>query len=276
VIRLAVRVARADAEIALAGLLDLAPAGLEEVERGDGTIEYALYRPSGEPPADADVRARLGRAVLGLEATTVADDWSERWREFHRPSRVGDRLWVRAPWEARAGPGLLDIEIEPGQAFGTGSHPTTRLCLELLLSLEAAGQAGGPLLDIGSGSGVLAIAAAHLGWSPVRAVDHDPESVSATLANAAANQASLDAVLLDIHVDPLPSAPTITANLLAPLLIDLARAMTRPPERLIAGGLAPDQASPVAAAFAGRHGLAERERRVEGDWAALLLARPGA
>jgi ribosomal protein L11 methyltransferase len=275
VIRLAVRVARADAEIALAGLLDLAPAGLEEVERADGTIEYALYRPPGDPPDARDVRALLGPAVLGLEATTVADDWSERWREFHRPSRVGGRLWVRAPWEAPAEPGLVDIEIEPGQAFGTGSHPTTRLCLELLLSLEAAGNACGPLLDIGSGSGVLAIAAAHLGWSPVRALDHDPESVSATRANAAVNRVGVDALLLDIRANPLPSAPTITANLLAPLLIDLAEAMTRPPERLIAGGLAPDQASRVAAAFARRHGLVERERRVEGDWAALLLGRPG-
>src|SRR5206468_2923866 len=179
--------------------------------------------------------------VVGLEATTVADDWSGRWREFQVPSRVGDRLWVRAPWEARAEPGLLDIEIEPGQAFGTGSHPTTRLCLELLLSLERAGLAGGPLLDIGSGSGVLAIAAAHLGWSPVRAVDHDPESVSATRANAAANQATVDASRLDIHADRLPTAPTVTANLLAPLLLDLSEAMTETPERLIAGGLAPDQ-----------------------------------
>ena len=273
-IRLAVRVARADAELALAGLLDLVPAGLEEVDCPDGTVEYALYRRSeADPPAGAAVRAALGRVVLDLRTTTVADDWAERWRDFHRPARVGDRLWVRAPWEPAAAPGLLDIAIEPAQAFGTGSHPTTRLCLELLLCLERAGDAGGPLLDVGSGSGVLAIAAAQLGWNPVAAIDHEAESVAATLANAAANGVAVDAVLLDILGDhPLPAAPTITANLLAPLLVQLAARMTRPPRRLVAGGLAPDQADAVAAAFARHHGLVEQDRRHDGGWTALLLA----
>ncbi|MGI8803519.1 MAG: 50S ribosomal protein L11 methyltransferase [Solirubrobacteraceae bacterium] len=272
-IRLAVRVVLADAETALAGLLDLAPSGLEEVEQPDGTIEYAVYRTAGEAHDGADLRAALGPVVVSLTTTTVADDWAERWREFHRPARVGNRLWVRAPWEVPAGPGLLDIEIEPAQAFGTGAHPTTRLCLELLLELERADEADGPLLDIGCGSGVLAIAAARLGWSPVVGIDHEPESVEATRANAAVNGVAVDARRLDILRDPLPSAPTVTANLLAPLLADLAAAMTRPPRRLIAGGLAPDQANGVVAAFARHHGFAERLRREEGDWTSLLLMR---
>ncbi len=267
-IRLAVRVARADAEVALAGLLDLAPTGLEEVECPDGSVEYGVYAPS---IADgSDIRAALGSALIELTATTVADDWGERWREFHRPVRIGDRLWVRAPWEAPTDePGLIDIAIEPAQAFGTGAHPTTRLCLELLLALEATGS----LLDIGCGSGVLAIAAAKLGWTPVRGVDHDPQSVAATRDNAAANGVVVDTGELDILTDAIPSATTITANLLAPLLIDLSAAMTDPPERLIAGGLAPDQADAVAAAFAARHDLIERRRRHDGAWTALLLAR---
>ncbi len=271
-IRLAVRVARVDAEVALAGLLDLAPAGLEEVERPDGTVEYAVYRQAGEPFDGADVRALLGAAVLGLTTTTVADDWAERWREFHQPSVVGGLLWVRAPWEPPAVDGLLDIAIEPAQAFGTGSHPTTRLCLELLLGLVRAGEAGGPLLDVGCGSGVLAIAAAKLGWSPVVGVDHEAESVAATRENAAANGVAIETHRRDILRDELPSAPTITANLLAPLLIDLAAALPQAPRRLIAGGLAPDQADAVAAAFACRHGLLERERRHEGEWTSLHLA----
>ncbi len=272
-IRLAVRVARADAEVALAGLLDLVPAGLEEVDRADGTIEFAVYRPAGAPPDPAAVRAALGAAVLGLSSTTVADDWAERWREFHRPSQVGDRLWVRAPWEPPAAPGLIDIEIEPAQAFGTGSHPTTRLCLGLLVSLAEAGEAAGPLLDIGCGSGVLAIAAAKLGWSPVSALDHEAVSVAATQANAAANRVAVDARQADILVDRMPSAPAVTANLLAPLLVELAARMTGPPRRLIAGGLAPDQADAVVAAFARHQGLVEGERRQEGGWTALLLTR---
>ncbi|MEA2297670.1 MAG: ribosomal protein methyltransferase [Solirubrobacteraceae bacterium] len=272
-IRLAVRVARVDADLALAGLLDLVPAGLEEVELPDGTVEYAVYRPADAYPAPADVRAALGARLLDLSTTTVADDWAERWREFHRPTEVGRRLWVRAPWEAPGRAGLIDIEIEPAQAFGTGSHPTTRLCLELLLSLAAADQAG-PLLDIGCGSGVLAIAAARLGFAPVLGIDHEAQSVAATRANAAANGVVVEARLLDILADPLPTAPTVTANLLAPLLIDLAAAMTRPPRTLIAGGLAPDQADAVAAAFAHHHGFDEHERRRHGDWVALHLARP--
>jgi ribosomal protein L11 methyltransferase len=267
VIRLAVRVARADADIALAGLLDLAPDGLEEVDCDDGTVEYGVYAPA---LADGtDVRAALGSAVIELSTTTVADDWAERWREFHRPVRVGHRLWVRAPWEVPAEPGLIDIEIEPAQAFGTGAHPTTRLCLELLLSLDVAG----PLLDIGCGSGVLAIAAAKLGWAPVHGIDHEPESVAATRANAAANGVDVAARELDICKHAIPTAPTITANLLAPLLIELAAAMTEPPDRLIAGGLAPNQADAVAAAFAARHRLVERRRCHDGDWTALLLTR---
>jgi ribosomal protein L11 methyltransferase len=273
VIRLAVRVARADADVALAGLLDLVPDGLEEVDRADGTIEYALYRASGEAPDRAQVRAVLGAAVIDLSTTTVADDWADRWREFHRPSLVGGRLWVRAPWEPAGAPGLLDIEIEPAQAFGTGSHPTTRLCLELLLSLEPAGETRGPLLDLGCGSGVLAIAAAKLGWAPVTGIDHEAESVAATLENAAANSVAIEARRLDILADPVPSAPTITANLLAPLLVELAARITHAPRNLIAGGLAPDQADVVVAAFARHQGLAEVDRRHEGGWTALHLAR---
>jgi ribosomal protein L11 methyltransferase len=273
VIRLAVRVARADADVALAGLLDLVPGGLEEVDRPDGTVEYAVYRAAGEPPDGEQVRAALGAAVVDLATTTVADDWAERWREFHRPSLVGGRLWVRAPWEPPGAPGLLDIEIEPAQAFGTGAHPTTRLCLELLLALVDAGASRGPLLDVGCGSGVLAIAAAKLGWAPVAGLDYDAESVAATRENAAANSVAVEARRLDILADPLPSAPTITANLLAPLLIELAARMTAAPRHLIAGGLAPDQADAVAAAFARRPGLAEVDRRHDGGWTALHLAR---
>ena len=148
------------------------------------------------------------------------------------------------------------------------------MCLELLVALapgaEEAG--GGALLDLGCGSGVLAIAAAKLGFSPVSAVDHEPESVEAARANAAANGVAVECALLDLRSDELPPAPTIVANLLAPAA---ARA-GRPPRRsapalLIASGLLREQADEVAAAFARRHGMRERCRRHDGDWSALLL-----
>jgi len=287
-IRLAVRVRRAQAEIGLAGLLELAPSGVEEVELADGSIEYAIYGPPAELPEPRDLLAVLGAGLLDVSETTVADDWAERWREFHQPSEVGGRVRIRAPWEppldvpiavatdasiaaAADAREWIEVVIEPAQAFGTGAHPTTRLCVELLLALEADGRAGGRLVDVGCGSGVLAIAAARLGWDPVVGTDHDPQSVAATLENAAANGVSVDARLLDLRRDELPPAPTITANLLAPLLQDLAVKMTDPPARLIASGLLIDQVDAVTAAFADRHGLLEVERRHEGEWAAVLL-----
>jgi ribosomal protein L11 methyltransferase len=281
-IRQAIRVRRPQAETGLAGLLELAPSGVEEVELPDGSIEYAIYGPPAELPELRDLLAVLGAALLDVSETTVADDWADRWREFHQPSEVGGRVRIRAPWEPPRGartaavagaPEWIEIVIEPAQAFGTGAHPTTRLCLELLLALEADGRASGPLLDIGCGSGVLGIAAARLGWDPVVGTDHDPESVAATLENAAANGVSVDARLLDLRRDQLPSAPTMTANLLAPLLQDLAVTLTDPPARLIVSGLLIDQVDAVTEAFAERHGLVEIERLHEGEWAAALLVR---
>ena len=102
-----------------------------------------------------------------MVSTEVPDDWADRWQDFHKPLLVGDRLWLRPSWEEPR-EGTVDLVVDPGRAFGTGAHPTTRLCLEYLLELEAAGEADGPLTDLGTGSGVLAIAAAKLGWEPGR------------------------------------------------------------------------------------------------------------
>ena len=158
--------------------------------------------------------------------------------------------------------------IDPGQAFGTGAHHTTRLCLELLLELDP----GGALADWGSGSGVLAIAAARLGYAPVLAVDVEPASLEASAENARVNGAEVEVRRVNLRREPAPWAPTVTANLVRPLLLDVARLLERAPERLIASGLLREEADEVAAAFAA-HGLHERERRFGGEWAAVLLAR---
>src|SRR5205085_4629975 len=195
------------------------------------------------------------------------DDWYDGWKEFHRPVVVGGRLRVRPPWEAPGDDDLADVVIDPGMAFGTGAHATTRMCLELLLELEP----GGPFADLGCGSGVLAIAAARLGWGPVAAFDHESAAVEAAAANAASNGVAIETRRWDLRRDAVPSAPTVAANLLRPLLLELADRMPSAPARLVAGGLLVDEADDVAAAFAAR-GLAERERRMDGEWAALLLA----
>jgi ribosomal protein L11 methyltransferase len=268
-IRLALRVARADAEIALAELLALAPAGVEEVDRGD-TIEYAVYGAPGELPALPDLRAAAGAALVDITTTEVADDWASRWRTFHRPLTVGGRLHVRPPWAGPpADPALLEIVIDPGQAFGTGAHHTTRMCLEALLELEP----GGPFMDLGCGSGVLAIAAAKLGWAPVAGVDHERESVTATRENAAVNGVDVQARRADLLRDgPVPAAPTVVANLVRPLLAHVARAGFDgpPPRALVVSGLLHAEADGIAVAF-GRFGLRERARRHSGEWAALTL-----
>jgi ribosomal protein L11 methyltransferase len=141
VIRLALRVRRADAELVLAELLSLAPAGVEESDVGADVVEYAVYGAPGELPELPELpelRAAAGDALVDVATTEVADDWAERWRAFHEPVTVGGRLHVRAPWHPPGPPGAHDIVIDPGQAFGTGAHATTRMCLELLLELGDA------------------------------------------------------------------------------------------------------------------------------------------
>ena len=177
---------------------------------------------------------------------------------------------VRPPWEPALG-AEIELVIDPGQAFGTGAHATTRLCLELMLGLPPSGG----LLDLGCGSGVLAIAAARLGWAPVVAVDFDPVAVRGATDNAAVNGVELEVRRHDLRVDPVVVAPTVAANLLRPLLLAWAERLhgvSELPERVIASGLLVGEADEVAAAFSAV-GLVESERRESGDWAALLLHR---
>ena len=296
------RVDREHAEIVLAELLELAPGGVEELDVSADVVEYAVYGPPGELPALPDLRAAAGGALIDVTSREIADDWSERWREFHRPL-VLDGLTVRPPWEpagavsfsASGAPSTNSIEIviDPGQAFGTGAHATTRLCLELMLSLP---RSGGSFLDLGCGSGVLAIAAAKLGFDPVVALDYDHASVAATIDNARVNGVSLDVRRFDLRRDPTPPAETVAANLLGPLLVEwaadlvppelaspeltspelappeLAPPELAPPERVIASGLLVTEIARVSEAFAAA-GLTVAERRERGEWAALLLRR---
>ena len=248
----------------LAELLELAPAGFEQVD-GDGVVEFALYGAPGELPELATGPAELAGIRVEVSGTELADDWADRWREFHQPAQIG-QLHVRPPWSEPAGDGV-DIAIDPAQAFGTGAHPTTRLSLELLLDVLPA-----PLVDLGCGSGVLAIAAAKLGFSPVTALDHDPAAIEATRDNARANGVTLERVERhDLRVAPAPTAPVMTANLMRPLLLRVAELLPEQPETLIVSGLLEAEEEELAAAFAP---LRERRRlRLQG-WSALLLTRP--
>jgi ribosomal protein L11 methyltransferase len=187
----------------------------------------------------------------------VAPGWEERWREFHRPVRVGP-LWIGPPWEQPPAD-AVPVIIEPGRAFGTGSHPTTRLCLAFLQELER-----GSLLDVGCGSGVLAVAGAKLGFQPVVAVDHDPAALEATRKNAHANAVVVATRYTDALAGDLPATDVAVAN------VDLAA--------VEALGSSLDAALLATSGYVDSHmptigGFGHRDRRVDGEWAADLFER---
>lgn len=178
-------------------MLELFPQGFEEVDRPEG-VELAAY-------TDAAGEERLWHFFGGVRGDDVENGWEDRWRDFHRPVRVG-ALWIGPPWEA-APADVLAVVVDPGRAFGTGSHATTQLCLQFLQQLDR-----GPLLDIGCGSGVLSIAAALLGFAPVLGVDIEAPSIEATLENARVNGVEVEARLVGTD-DELPPAVTALANI---------------------------------------------------------------
>jgi ribosomal protein L11 methyltransferase len=273
VIRLAVRAPREAGDVVLAALLELAPSGVEQVD-GEGFVEYAVYGAAGELPVLPAGDAEVGGVRVTVSGEEVPDDWAERWKRFHVPVLVGGRVWVRPPWEeAAVRPGVVDLVIDPGQAFGTGAHLTTRLCLELLLGLEPRGS----FVDLGCGSGVLAIAAARLGFAPVTALDSDRGAVTATMANARENGVALDTVArADLRRESPPEADVIAANLVRPLLLRVAELIGEAPRALVASGLLDEEADEVAAAFAP---MREIRRLSDRGWSAVLLsgsARPRA
>lgn len=259
------------------------------VEEGEGPLATVeAHFPPGSDPTLMELRLlsylddlrTLGLPVGpgAVHARLVPDEaWAEAWRTHFIPRRVGRRLWVCPPWDRpAAGPGEIVVEIEPGRAFGTGAHATTLGCLELAAELLDAE----PLpvaLDVGTGSGILAIACARLGVPAVLAIDLDPDAVRAAEANVIRNGVAREVEVALATPEALEGVrvPLILANLLGPALERLAPHFARladSPVWLIAGGLLVSEVAPIEAAL-GRAGFRPVRRLAQEGWATLLLVR---
>lgn len=227
-------------------MLELFPQGFEEVDLADG-VELVAY-------TDARGEERLWHVFGGVRGQDVAADWRDRWKAFHQPVRVGP-LWIGSPWHDPP-PDATAVVIDPGRAFGTGAHPTTQLCVELLLELEPASA-----VDFGCGSGVLSIVAAKLGFAPVIALDADENAVAATTANAAANGVEVDARRANVLDEEAPDARVAIANITRPSVEALAQRLRS--QSLVTSGYLPtdDAALP---------GFKHLRRITRAGWAADL------
>jgi ribosomal protein L11 methyltransferase len=268
-VRLGVIVPAAQADWTLAAGCTLLGTGCRELTLADGRVRLEFWVPSARADAAAGQLETLVGQTPGAVCERADEDpgWQSAMRSFHQPVDVEGRIRVRPPWHAQA-VGPVDVVIDPAMAFGTGQHDTTRGCLELLLRV-----APGPVIDIGCGSGVLAIAAAKLGFGPVWAWDVDPLAVAATVANAGVNGVALIVGERDVLAAPIPAVGVVLANLTTTMLMALADAVAvRPPATAILSGMRLDELVPVCEAWS-RIGLTPHDRRVGIDWCSVLLTR---
>ncbi len=272
-------------------LWELGAVGVVEEAAGDAAALRAFFPPGTDAPARAaTLRDYLGElAALGLPGAAARVDvaplpdepWADAWRAHFRPIPVGRRLLVCPPWETpppALAAGRVVVLIEPGRAFGTGGHGSTRSCLELLDRALAATSAR-PVLDVGCGSGILAIAAARLGVPRVDAIDVDPDAVAATEENARRNGVAdrVHAALAAADAWAGPAVPLVLANLLAAAHVTLApalAALVTPGGSLIAGGLLAHEVPIVSGTFAAAGCWLVEVAEADG-WAAVLLRRGG-
>jgi ribosomal protein L11 methyltransferase len=252
-------------EYTLDRLLLIVPGGVRELPAGD---DVDLVMRGADLPPLREIARAAGRRRLELEEREVPDDWRERRLLDYRPDPIDGRLIVRAPWAPSPPAGLIDIVLHESPAFGGGTHPTTRTCLELLLEIDPAGA----FADLGCGTGVLAILAARLGWAPVLAIDVHPLCVDSASENAVRNGVEVDVRALDLSAQPPPPADGFAANVPAALHSALATGwgVSRPRVGVLSGfGTA--EADDVSGAYAAC-GLVERRRVDRQGWSVVLVA----
>lgn len=258
----------------------------EDREGGPSRVEIFLPSCDGDPawaaygdsvcrtPEEAATKIREAGAAFGLElepatATIRAEDWAESWKRFFKVVRISERIVVRPPWERYdPRPGEVVLVLDPGMSFGTGKHATTQACLRMLDELAAENPRRG-MLDIGCGSGILSIAAAKLGFAPVKGIDNDPDAVRIAAENAAENAATADFAVCDL-AQCKEKAEVVVANVLAPVLERHAAAVAGcvrrvPGNALVLSGILDSQYDDVRKAYEAL-GAVERRSVAVGEW----------
>lgn len=244
-------------------------------DSADDRFDYLVYLP--QEPGWQERLTMLQRSAqdLGVQLSTHGqvrdEDWAENWKKFYHPLQVGKRLVICPSWENyTATPQQKVVTLDPGSAFGTGYHWSTRLCLEFLEEVAP----GGPVLDLGTGSGILAIAAHKLGFGSIVALDNDPVAVKVATENVAINGAECIEVGLADHPPPGPFY-LLTANLIASVLVEMASSLAgclAAGGQLIAGGIIKDRKDEVVAALSAA-GLRLVSVKEQEDWVSLLMER---
>lgn len=264
-LELTLRVATSDAEDVLDAVLPGLPGGAHIRTDGERT-SITVYATPGVPDEE-ELRRLAGQRLLGLDRSEAPDDWRKRRLRRYEPLVVAERFVLRPDWAPTTDePGLIEIVLEQSAAFGTGLHPTTQACLATLVETEP----GSSFADYGCGSGVLSLAAAKLGWSPVVAVDVEETSVEATRRNAEANAVEINARRLDLTAERPPEAETIAANIPPHVQQALARRLDRAPALLIASGFHPQDIPAVAEAW-GALGLRVDDEVRANEWCVLVM-----
>jgi ribosomal protein L11 methyltransferase len=258
---------------------------VEEERPGEAPELRAFFPETAAPPvltervtAYADGLAVLGFAPVGRPHVESLEDtgWADAWREHFRPRAIGTRFVVAPPWESPAADGRVVLVIEPGRAFGTGHHGSTAGCLEAIERLVD----GGPpprALDLGTGSGILAVALARLGVTDVLAVDEDPDAVAAAVGNAARNDVSarIECRVADVTQLDASPAPVVVANIITAAHRRLADRYARwvtPDGRLVLGGILDTEAGEASGALEACGWLVADTVTVEG-WTTLVFRR---
>jgi ribosomal protein L11 methyltransferase len=265
--RLAFRVPAADKESVLDAVLPLLPAGVTERE-DDGWVELSSF--AGVLPGRESLEAAAGPLADWSEEDVPADWRARRARFGGGGALVRDRVLIRSPWDPPAGEGVVDVVVERrGSAFGSGSHPTTQMCVALVLDLEPAGGAA----DLGCGVGTLAIAAAKLGWAPVVAVDRVPVAVEVARENVERNGVAVECAVADLAVDEVPLAALLLVNAPPPVHERVAAALGDEVRHIVISGIVTDEVEAVLAAYRAAGCAVGEALGTEDEWIAARLDR---